>query len=158
MHGLAQRMAGGSAAGVTATLAMSAFLLVAHRLGWLHEQAPEEITERSFERLLKRDVDGRSLDALTAVTHLSFGAAAGAGYGALSTHRLVKRLPAIVGGTLYGTLVWLASYWGALPRLGLMPPPPRDERRRPLVMLVAHWIYGAVLGVLTRRAAAGASR
>ena len=33
-------------------------------------------------------------------------------------------------------------------RLGLMPPISDDERHRPLVMLLAHWIYGGALGLL----------
>ncbi|CAN5827647.1 hypothetical protein BH24CHL6_BH24CHL6_00470 [soil metagenome] len=138
----------GTVAGLLATVPMSAFMLLAHRLGWLNEQAPEEITARSLERVTDHRPGGLALDLLTALAHLAFGALSGVVY-ALSLGRLSARpVPGVVTGALYGASVWLGSYWGVLPRLGLMPPPPRDERRRPLVMLVAHWIYGAALGLL----------
>ena len=51
-------------------------------------------------------------------------------------------------GALYATGIWLVSYQGWVPALGIMPPASRDRRGRVATMLVAHWVYGAVLGVL----------
>lgn len=142
------RLLGGALWGTVATLVMSVFMLAAREAGLLTEQAPEEITERSIERTTRRDAGGLSLDLLTSVVHLAFGAASGALYAALLARRRGASVRESVKGTLFGTAVWLTSYWGVLPKLELMPPPPRDERRRPLVMLVAHLIYGGVLGAL----------
>jgi hypothetical protein len=38
-----------------------------------------------------------------------------------------------------------------LPALGLMPPPRRDRPGRPTAMIVAHLVYGTVLGSLADR-------
>ena len=54
-------------------------------------------------------------------------------------------------GVLFGTALWASAYVGLLPAIGLMPPPERDERRRPASMLIAHWIYGAALALLQGR-------
>jgi hypothetical protein len=45
----------------------------------------------------------------------------------------------------------VVAYWSVLPGLDLMPAPPEDQRRRPAVMLLAHLIYGSVLGLLVGR-------
>ena len=51
-------------------------------------------------------------------------------------------------GALYATGIWLVSYQGWVPALGIMPPASRDRRGRVATMLAAHWVYGAALGVL----------
>lgn len=151
MEHFVRRFLFGSVAGVIATLPMSAFMLAARRAGLLTEQAPERITELSIERSIHNEVKGRTLDAATALTHLAFGAVAGALYAVSLGRWRGESLPPGLVGAVYGTLVWLISYWGVLPALGLMPSPPRDERQRPLVMLTAHWIYGGALEFLSPR-------
>jgi hypothetical protein len=54
-------------------------------------------------------------------------------------------------GIAYGTAIWATGYLGWVPALELMPPGPDDRRQRPLVMVVAHWLYGAVLGAAVGR-------
>ena len=51
-------------------------------------------------------------------------------------------------GALYATGIWLVSYQGWVPALGIMPAASRDRRGRVATMLAAHWVYGAALGVL----------
>ena len=152
MKPVSLRMLFGAVAGLLATGAMSIFMLAARRAGWLHEQAPEEITERTVEQATHHRIGGQSLDVLAAIAHLGFGASAGVLYAFTLGRWRVRSVPPILTGVLYGTSVWLGSYWGVLPRLGLMPSPPDDEQRRPLVMLVAHWIYGAALGLTSPQA------
>ena len=138
-------------AGCVATLPMSALMLAAQRAGLLAEQAPERVTRLAVGRTVRQHPDGAGLDALSAVVHLAVGAAAGAAYAAaLEPVRPRAVAPALMGAA-FGTVFWLASYWGVLPALGLMPEPPRDERVRPHVMLAAHWIFGGALGVLATR-------
>ncbi|MFO0618822.1 MAG: hypothetical protein U0414_39900 [Polyangiaceae bacterium] len=79
----------------------------------------------------------------TLVAHLGFGAGLGALYAVLRKHRLVPRHPAT--GAAFGALVWLSSYAGWVPKLGIMPPPSKDRPFRPSVMLLAHLVYGASL-------------
>jgi putative membrane protein len=149
MKSLTRRAVGGALAGALATVGMSLFMLLARRLGWLTEQAPERITRRSIARATGRPPRGATLDALTGVAHLGFGAAAGALYALIFRRGRGPSVPVPVIGALYGTFIWLASYWAILPALGLMPMPPRDERQRPLVMLIAHWIFGGLLALIT---------
>jgi hypothetical protein len=145
------RSARGFAAGVAATLPMSAFMLAADRGGWMSEPAPAHITRTVLDELpVPEDApEGPPFTLVTSLLHLGFGGVAGAAYALSLGHR--PRLPAPVNGALFGTLVWLGSYWGVLPALGLMPSPPRDEPRRPVAMLAAHWVYGSVLALLAPR-------
>jgi hypothetical protein len=43
------------------------------------------------------------------------------------------------------------SYEGWVPAAGIMPPAHRDRPSRSATMVVAHAVYGAVLGLWTRR-------
>ena len=49
---------------------------------------------------------------------------------------------------IYATGIWLVSYQGWVPALGIMAPASRDRRGRVVTMLAAHWVYGAALGGL----------
>lgn len=55
-------------------------------------------------------------------------------------------------GAAFGLAVWAAGYEGWVPAMGVLPPAHRDKRSRALTMLAAHLVYGAVLGVASRRA------
>jgi hypothetical protein len=127
---------------------MSLFMLAAGRRGWLSEQAPETVTRRSVKAATGVRIRGRELHALTVLLHLGFGAAAGAVYAATLGRARMSWIGSGRVGAGFGTVVWFVSYWGFLPGLGLMPPVSEDERQRPLVMLLAHWIYGGALGLL----------
>jgi hypothetical protein len=61
----------------------------------------------------------------------------------------VMRNHPVAEGMLFGAGVWVASYFGWVPKLGLMQPPTRDRRDRSLVMFGAHLLFGGVLGKLS---------
>lgn len=109
---------------------------------------PARITTRVASRLgMGRAVDQPDQHALlTTVVHYGFGSAMGALYTPLG-----DRLPAppVAKGILWGLFVWLGNYLGLLPALGLLPPATRNPRRRDLLMIAAHVVWGAVLGALT---------
>ena len=67
---------------------------------------------------------------------------------ALVERRPHPPVPTVPAGILFGTAVWLVSYQGWVPALGIMAPPSRDRPGRPQAMLAAHLLYGAVLGVV----------
>ncbi len=46
---------------------------------------------------------------------------------------------------LFGVVFWI------IPLLGLMPPPDRDRPGRPVVMVLAHVVYGLTLGAVVGR-------
>ncbi|HVM29903.1 MAG TPA: DUF6789 family protein [Candidatus Limnocylindrales bacterium] len=147
---LARRVASGAGAGVGATLLMTAFMFAAKRAGMLVELAPRTITRRASDQLLDRRPGPEALDAASAVTHLGVGVGWGLLH-ALLLSRLRLRMPGrLAVGALYGLAIWTLSYWAALPRLGLMPPPSSDERQRPQAMALAHLVYGSALALLDR--------
>jgi hypothetical protein len=138
----------GSLAGLAATIAMSAVMLAARRAGMMGKLPPERITEAGLRRLNIRASE-TSQNALSTLAHLGYGAGGGALFAALQ--RLLKdRMPPLAGGLGYGLLIWVVSYAGWVPALGIMPPPQRDRRRRPTAMVIAHLVYGGALGLLGR--------
>lgn len=134
----------GAAAGVVATGAMSLLMVGARRAGVMGAMPPEKITARFLNRLGVRR-SRRQQDAAATVMHFAFGALGGALFG---PSRGRGPLPPVLRGVLFGSAVWFVSYQGWVPGLGIMPPPGRDRPGRPQAMLAAHWVYGAVLGLL----------
>jgi hypothetical protein len=140
----------GALAGVGSTVVMTGWMLLAERAGWMSELAPTRITRRSLERLPDGPPRGEGLTAATSVLHLAVGAGAGAAYASLADHPRLQRVPRLARGLVFGTALWATAYVGVLPAIGVMPPPERDERRRPAAMLIAHWIFGVTLAMLHR--------
>ncbi|CAN5728927.1 hypothetical protein BH24CHL8_BH24CHL8_11060 [soil metagenome] len=140
----------GAVAGTVATLAMSVPMLAASRLGLISRQAPEQITDRVLQRMgWARGVQSETArDTLAAGNHLAFGAIGGVCF-ALLARRVPRSVPPVAAGIAYALLIWTVSYAGWTPALRLMPPPEEDEPARPVLMVVAHVVYGAVLGALT---------
>ena len=149
--GIMARSLGGAVGGLVATVAMTAVMAGAQRAGLLGKMPPRKIVDSLVGRATGRKPRPATSKPLAALAHLGFGAAVGAGYGALAR----KRRPlagAAARGLGYATLVWLVSYGGWVPALRIMPPPTRDRPDRQATMVAAHLVYGAVLGALVRRA------
>jgi hypothetical protein len=145
MSGLRERVLGaseGTRAGLVATAAMSAAMVAAQRAGYMGRMPPREITEAALDAVGADDLPEAEVEAASVATHFGFGASMGALLGFV---RPRPRRP-VAEGIAFGTLVWLASYAGWVPALGILPPPTRDRPGRPTSMVLAHWIYGAVLG------------
>lgn len=135
----------GAAAGSVATGAMSAPMLLAGRTGLMGRQPPEAIVRRAGQ-LAGAQPHGRTADALAALSHVAFGATAGAVYALLPTpSRPVTR------GVLVGLAIYGVSYAGWIPTLGALPPAGEDRPDRQATMAVAHVVFGAVLGALDAR-------
>ena len=141
---LGDRMREGAAGGLAATAAMSAVMWSAQRAGFVGEQAPKQLVRRSLEAVGDHP-SGARLKAISLASHFAFGAAAGAAYGALS-QRLPSGRSTVASGVAFGLAVWAATYKVAFPPLHLMPPPERDRPGRAGTMILAHVVYGAVLG------------
>lgn len=137
----------GAAAGTVATLPMTLVLGVQAALTE-RQLAPERVTEGLAHRV-GLEPDDRTLDVATTVNHLAYGAGMGALYGVLRGRRRAGR--GAVVGTAFGVAVWFVSYTGWIPAVGILPPPTRDDVRRQSLTHLAHWVYGAVLGVLDDR-------
>ena len=140
-------------AGALSTVAMSAVMLGAKRAGVTGELPPERISQTAIDAVSVEPLDDHTEDAIAAVAHFGFGAGAGALFGLLTMRTVAARgspATAAVSGMLYATGIWLVSYQGWVPTLGIMPPASSDRRGRVVTMLAAHWVYGAALGILVR--------
>lgn len=136
----------GAMAGAMATVPMSAVMLAAGKLGLMGRQPPKAVAEKGLEAAGVQP-DEEVKDTLASLSHIVFGAAAGAAYGFL--HRQFgRRRWSATKGIGYGLLVYLVSYEGWIPAFHILPPPEADRSGRQLSMIAAHVVYGGVLGAL----------
>jgi hypothetical protein len=144
-------LANGALAGFMATVPMTIFLLQQHRrlpAAQQYKLPPRLIIDRAMRRLGLADYHAESTLRRRALTaHFLFGALCGALYATLERH--FQRAP-VAAGTLYGLLVWAASYLGWVPALNLMPPATLQPRERNLMMIIAHVVWGASMGGIFR--------
>ena len=144
----------GALAGCIATAPMTLAMEVMHR--WLppserYPLPPSEITAKLTEEAgVAPQIDQGQHTALTLLNHFGYGAAVGAIY-ALLASRLRAPLPAALGGSGYGLLVWAVSYLGLLPALGILRPATEHPERRNALMIVAHLIWGSITGLIVAR-------
>jgi hypothetical protein len=140
----------GAVAGLAATAPMTAVMLILHRLlprAQRYPLEPYRITRRLANRLglhrLAGDREARL--AATTAAHFGYGAAAGALFPAL---RSWLPLPGVLAGAAYGLAVWAGSYLGLVPALGLLSPATRHPKQRNALMIAAHLVWGATVGLL----------
>jgi putative membrane protein len=145
----------GALAGFVATAPMSVSMLIGWRLLPNREKyhlPPRLITEEITERVGIEDrMSENELIGLTVVSHFSYGALFGATY-ALFEHNLPMHTS--MKGALAGVGLWMGSYLGWLPAMGILTPATRHPWRRNLLMIVAHAIWGVTMGELTRKLSA----
>ena len=140
----------GALGGGIATVGMSGLMLAADKAGLMGEQPPDTIAGAALDAAGVHARDEETQDALATLLHFGFGAACGALF-ALLYRRFLFRLPAPLEGMIFASLVWATSYQGWVPALGIMPPASEDRPDRPRIMLLAHLVYGAVLGQIVAR-------
>ena len=129
----------GAWAGLMATAPMTVVLLVAQRLRLLDEPPPVRIVHHLLPGL-----DEATTRAVAGVAHAGYGAAGGAALALLAPAGRTR--PAAAVG--YGLLVYVLSYQGWVPLMGVLPPAHRDRRSRVLAVVAAHVVYG--LGLARR--------
>jgi uncharacterized membrane protein YagU involved in acid resistance len=139
----------GAAAGLAATVPMTAAMVAMHRGLPAHERfalPPRRITMRAAGKVgLRHKMAEEHRTAATLAAHFGYGAAVGTALGALAPRGRAK---AAATGAGFGLLVWAVSYLGLMPALDLHPPATRDTLRRNLLMVVAHLVWGATAGVV----------
>lgn len=133
--------------GCAATIPMTLFMLATQRTlprGQRYALPPELITKELASRArIRVHLGKKQLQAATLLSHFAYGTVVGTLYRPLEKKMPV---PALAKGSLFGLLVWLASYFGLLPLLGLSESGHQEPRRRNLMMAVAHILWGAALG------------
>jgi uncharacterized membrane protein YagU involved in acid resistance len=147
-----RKLVEGAAAGLIATAPMSVFMLIGWTLLPQREKYPlpprlitEEITERIGidDRLSENQLVG-----FTIFSHFGYGALFGLLY-ALFEERMSMHFS--LKGVVAGLALWIGSYLGWLPALGILRPAAQHPWRRNLLMIVAHVVWGVTLSVLTRK-------
>lgn len=142
---LFRRVGRGAVAGTVATLPMSAVMVAAGRLGVMNRPPPKRIVEEALDATGIPHSEPTEA-ALAVAAHFGFGAAAGGVYTTITP----RRFRGVRSGICFGLLVWAVSYAGWIPGLRILPPPAKDRPGRQWTMVVAHVVYGAVLGRLAR--------
>ncbi len=148
-------LARGLAGGIVATIAMSAVMLAAQRTGLMGRMPPKKISDALLARIgIRRAAPEGTRTALATLGHFAFGGMCGALFGLAhqswpvptrrSSEVRHRRAP-LLAGLAFGTAIWTVSYAGWVPALRIMPPPQDDRPGRPTSMLLAHWVFGAVL-------------
>ncbi len=150
---LLQDAAAGAAAGFAATVPMTATMIAGHYALPDRERYPLEprlLVEASPVPTDAPKGQSPSLRGISIPAHFGFGAAAGALYPAFRA-ALPRETPPAAAGVAYGLLVWGVSYAGWIPAVGLLPPPNRHPARRVALIVAAHAVFGAALGLATDR-------
>ncbi|GLK14590.1 hypothetical protein GCM10017600_80020 [Streptosporangium carneum] len=127
--------------GVLATAVMSTVMLAGDRAGLMPDQPPRRIARAFMPGHRHRPKRGEGV--LGAISHFGFGGVCGALF-ALPWEG--RRAPLTVG-VGYGLAIWLVSYQGWVPALGILPPISSDRPGRPVVMAAGHVVYGVVLAL-----------
>ena len=142
------RVAHGSVEGAIATAAMTAVLGGAQRVDALSKPPPDQIVESAAARLGADPPPPPVKGIVVWLAHFAFGVAAGALF------RVLRPRPrlATAEGVTFGLAVWAVSYQGVLPAARLFPPASHDDRRRQIVNVLAHVVFGATLGLQAGRA------
>jgi uncharacterized membrane protein YagU involved in acid resistance len=146
----------GSISGVIAAVPMTLAMNRMHRELPLEDQEPlppRQITEELAERAkVDHHLGEDGMRTAAYVNHFGYGAAAGAAYGLVA--RGTPMAP-LVSGTLFAIAVWAVSYFGWLPAMKILPPAHEHSARGNAIMVLAHLIWGSVMGLsfalLTRR-------
>jgi hypothetical protein len=153
----------GLMSGLAATVPMSVVMEAIRRAlppGDRDRLPQRKITQRLTRRVgVEDELDDGQHEALAWVSHFGYGATMGAIYGLLDERvrrRLsesIRSVPPVAWdaaqGTAFGLLVWAASYMGWLPAAGIMKPATRRRGSRNALIVTAHVVYGAALGLIT---------
>ena len=138
-----------SIGGFIATFPMTAAMAALHTTLPESQQTalpPRQIVENAAAAGAPVGDSDAAHEVMAAVGHFGYGAAAGAGYAAFA--RKTGLHPAIEGA-LYGLAIWGGSYLGLMPATGLYKSATEEPAERNLLMIAAHVVWGASLGVAT---------
>jgi len=142
----------GAAAGFIATAPMSVSMLIGWSLLPRREKyplPPRLITQEITERVnLEEQMSENEMVGLTIFSHFGYGAAFGALYAMFE-----DRLPmhSSLKGATAGLALWVGSYLGWLPAMGILRSAIRHPWRRNLLMIAAHLVWGVTLGETVRK-------
>lgn len=131
---------------------MTMAMLALHKRLPRHEQhalPPEEITWKLASRVgVQENLSQTQHEIATWAAHFGFGTGAGLFYGLFADK---VQAPPVLKGAAFGLLVWAISYLGWLPEAGILNQPKQQPARPNGLMIVAHLVWGASLGLLFKQ-------
>ncbi len=133
--------------GLVATLPMTAAMVLLHKALPSSQQQflpPRQIVENVAEAGIPLGDSEEAHQGTALAAHFTYGAAAGAGYAMLAGK---SGLHPALEGTLYGLAIWGGSYLGLMPATGLYKSATEEPAERNLLMIAAHVVWGASLGI-----------
>ena len=146
------RLLTGAVAGCLATFPMTVLMERLHRKLPVQEQypiPPSEITAKLTADVgLQPSLTPEQHRTLILLAHFGYGSTAGALYNVTAAH---LPAPLMVRDLLFGLCVWIASYLGLLPVLGILRPATQHPPRRTALMIVAHAVWGVTLALLVQQ-------
>lgn len=144
--GLGSRLVAGSIAGFVGTLAMTAAMSRLHKRLPPDERYPLTPREIIDSSAAKSGValTGEAAKDITLAAHFGYGAAAGSLIAAAN-----PRTGPLTGAAA-GAAVWLASYMGWIPAVGILKPADEHPPRRNLLMIGAHAVWGIATAAAMR--------
>ena len=139
----------GLIAGFLATMPMSVLMLTCLNLLPRKEQyplPPQEIVEQIARVMNFRSrINNSMLKYLTIIAHFGYGTVMGGIFGFLMTF---VGNAFLVSGIIYGLAVWAGSYLILLPMLKILTPATEHPKRRNVMMIFAHIVWGGALGTI----------
>lgn len=143
----------GAIAGAAATVPMTLTMIWLHRhipLKIREQLPPKQITVRVFQELGLEEIVDKKLerDTVSLVNHFAYGTATGAIYAPLAE---AIDLPPAAKGVAFGLAVWAGSYLGWLPAVGILRSATEERAERNALMIAAHVVWGAALGLMLER-------
>jgi putative membrane protein len=159
----------GMTAGLAATAPMTAAMAFMHRMLPPEERyplPPRQIVDNAIRKTdMEEETPGRphlggerrtgledvaddERSGLALAAHFAFGAMAGTAYGPIARTRPASPVLAGVG---FGLMVWVSQYLGVLPAVGVLSNATNHPARRNALMIAAHVVWGASLGLMTDR-------
>jgi hypothetical protein len=136
---LGSRILIGAIAGFAGTLAMTAAMRRMHEKLPAKERyplTPREIIDSTAEQADVPLPEEASKDVTTAA-HFAYGAASGALLGVANV------MMGPFAGATAGVGVWIGSYLGWIPGVGILKPATEHPHRRNMLMIAAHVVWGA---------------
>lgn len=143
---LRSRLLIGGIAGFVGTMAMTAAMRRLHRRlpeAERYPLTPREIVD-SGSKQLGVPLAGEAAKDVTTGAHFAYGAAMGAMIAAMNPD------PKTRTGAAAGIAIWLASYMGWIPAVGILEPATKHPARRNLLMIGVHLVWGAATAASMR--------
>ena len=138
----------GALGGLSATGPMTIAMILLHRCLPARQRyslPPREITVHLAKKAgVHRKLGPEARAALTLINHFGYGAMAATIYSMADARIPVS---ALVKGPIFGALVWIVSYFGFLPAVGILDPATKHPPSRNALMLATHLVWGLVVGV-----------